>query len=62
LARKTGKLTEAITPPGTLKDGDVMRAENHYFIGLSARTNEEGAWLITALSKCRSCTLRAKTQ
>jgi dimethylargininase len=35
--------TESIVPPGTLEGGDVLRAENHYFIGLSARTNTEGA-------------------
>ncbi len=34
---------ESITAPGTLEGGDVLRAENHYFIGISARTNREGA-------------------
>ncbi|NIQ06288.1 MAG: N(G),N(G)-dimethylarginine dimethylaminohydrolase [Candidatus Korarchaeota archaeon] len=32
-----------IHPPGTLEGGDVMRAENHFFIGMSHRTNKEGA-------------------
>ncbi|MCU0460262.1 MAG: arginine deiminase family protein [Bacteroidales bacterium] len=36
-------LTEAITAPGTLEGGDVLRAENHLYIGISERTNEEGA-------------------
>jgi dimethylargininase len=35
--------TESITAPGTLEGGDVLRAENHYFIGVSERTNREGA-------------------
>ncbi|KTD75144.1 dimethylarginine dimethylaminohydrolase family protein [Legionella waltersii] len=32
-----------INSPGTLEAGDVMRADNHFFIGLSQRTNPEGA-------------------
>jgi dimethylargininase len=32
-----------IQPPGTLDGGDVMIVEKHCYIGLSARTNEEGA-------------------
>ncbi|KTD07035.1 dimethylarginine dimethylaminohydrolase family protein [Legionella jamestowniensis] len=32
-----------ITLPGTLEAGDVLRIENHFYIGLSARTNKEGA-------------------
>ena len=31
-----------IEPPGTLDGGDICEAENHFFIGISARTNEEG--------------------
>lgn len=34
---------ESITAPGTLEGGDVLRAENHYYIGISERTNAEGA-------------------
>ncbi len=33
----------AIEAPGTLDGGDVCEAEEHVFIGLSQRTNEEGA-------------------
>lgn len=33
----------AIRPPGTLDGGDVCRAGDHFFIGLSQRTNEAGA-------------------
>jgi len=41
--------TESIIPPGTLEGGDVLRSENHYFIGLSARTNTEGASQLSAI-------------
>jgi len=34
---------DAIVAPGTLEGGDVCEADGHYFIGLSERTNEEGA-------------------
>ena len=34
---------EAIENPGTLEGGDVLKIENEYFIGLSSRTNIEGA-------------------
>jgi dimethylargininase len=33
----------AITSPGTLDGGDIYEAGNHFFIGISERTNEEGA-------------------
>ena len=32
-----------IQPPGTIDGGDVCDAGSHWFIGLSARTNDEGA-------------------
>jgi dimethylargininase len=32
-----------IEAPGTLDGGDICEAETHFFIGLSHRTNEEGA-------------------
>lgn len=31
-----------IKAPGTLDGGDICEAENHFFLGLSQRTNEEG--------------------
>jgi dimethylargininase len=34
---------ETIKEPGTLDGGDVCEAGNHYFVGISERTNEEGA-------------------
>jgi dimethylargininase len=35
--------TETIHAPGTLDAGDVCEADGHFFIGLSARTNADGA-------------------
>ena len=32
-----------IAAPGTLEGGDVMRVEDHFYVGLSSRTNAEGA-------------------
>lgn len=37
------KKAQRIEAPGTLEGGDVLQIENHFFIGLSHRTNEEGA-------------------
>jgi dimethylargininase len=34
---------EYIHAPGFLDGGDVMQVEDHFYIGLSTRTNEEGA-------------------
>lgn len=34
---------EYIKAPGFLDGGDVMQVENHFYVGLSTRTNEEGA-------------------
>lgn len=38
-----------IAAPGTLDGGDVLRISNHYYIGLSERTNTEGACQLGAL-------------
>ncbi len=35
--------TPRIEPPGTVDGGDVLMAERHFFIGISERTNKEGA-------------------
>ncbi|MFJ7681248.1 dimethylarginine dimethylaminohydrolase family protein [Peribacillus butanolivorans] len=32
-----------IKTPGTLDGGDILQIENHFYIGISERTNEEGA-------------------
>ena len=43
---------EYIKEPGTLEGGDVMMVKDHFYIGLSKRTNREGAeQLIKALRK-----------
>lgn len=34
---------EQITQPGTIEGGDVMKVGSHFYIGLSERTNAEGA-------------------
>ncbi len=34
---------EEIHSPGTLEGGDVIKIEDHYYIGLSDRTNKDGA-------------------
>lgn len=42
-----------ITAPGTLDGGDICQADDHFFIGLSERTNLEGAsqlaWFLQVL-------------
>jgi dimethylargininase len=39
----------SIQPPGTLDGGDVCEAANHFFIGISERTSEEGAQQLAEL-------------
>jgi len=34
---------QSIQPPGTIDGGDVCEADNHFFIGISQRTNQAGA-------------------
>jgi len=34
---------DAVQPPGTIDGGDVCQVDNHFLIGISDRTNEEGA-------------------
>ena len=36
-----------VEAPGTVEGGDIMRAGNHFYIGLSARTNADGARQMT---------------
>lgn len=38
-----------IDAPGTVDGGDICQADDHFFIGLSERTNEEGARQLAAL-------------
>jgi dimethylargininase len=43
---------EEIVSPGTVEAGDIMMVGNHYYIGLSARTNQNGAeQVISILNK-----------
>ena len=43
---------EYITAPGSMEGGDIMMVGDHFYIGLSARTNKDGAdQLIAALKK-----------
>jgi dimethylargininase len=46
-----GLETYAIAPPGTVDGGDVCEMEDHFFIGLSERTNEVGASQLADLLK-----------
>ena len=39
---------DRINPPGTVDGGDVCEAGEHFFIGLSHRTNDEGAAQLSA--------------
>ena len=38
-----GGRIEQIKAPGTLEGGDICRDGDHFFVGISSRTNEEGA-------------------
>ena len=38
-----------INPPGTVEGGDILMVGNHFFIGLSERTNHEGATQLAVL-------------
>lgn len=43
------KNIEQITNPGTLDGGDIMMVDDHFYIGLSDRTNQEGAKQLIAI-------------
>ena len=40
-------VVEQVHPPGTVEAGDIMQVGTHYYIGLSGRTNAEGAKQVT---------------
>lgn len=45
-------IIEEIEEPGTVEPGDIMMVGDHFYIGLSKRTNEDGAaQMITLLNK-----------
>lgn len=43
------KNVEYINDPGTIEAGDIMMVGDHFYIGLSERTNEEGAGQMTCI-------------
>lgn len=45
-----------IKAPGTVDGGDICEAEKHFFIGLSQRTNEEGAKQLAEILAREGCT------
>jgi dimethylargininase len=47
---------DEIRSPGTVDGGDICEAETHFFIGLSERSNEEGARQLTEILKKHGCT------
>ena len=47
---------EPIEAPGTLDGGDICQAGEHFFIGLSARTNAEGARQLAAILEAHGYT------
>ena len=48
LAKLYGNV-ERITNPGTVDGGDVLQVGDHFFVGLSKRTNREGAGQLSAI-------------
>jgi dimethylargininase len=40
---------ERITDPGTVDGGDVLQVGDHFYLGISARTNREGAEQLAAI-------------
>jgi dimethylargininase len=49
-------VVEEITAPGTLDGGDICEAGNHFFIGISRRTNEDGAGQLAKFLRKAGCT------
>jgi dimethylargininase len=47
--RARGREAQSITAPGTVDGGDICQADRHFFIGLSARTNADGAMQLAKL-------------
>jgi dimethylargininase len=42
-------MLHSITSPGTVEGGDICEADGHFFIGISQRTNEDGAQQLAGL-------------
>ena len=47
---------DAIQPPGTLDGGDICQIEDRFLIGISDRTNEEGAGALNRILMANGCT------
>jgi dimethylargininase len=47
--RRFRTVFEQIEAPGTLDGGDICQVDNHFLIGLSARTNQAGAAQLAAI-------------
>ncbi len=47
---------DVITAPGTVDGGDICEAGSHFFIGISQRTNEEGARQLAGYLANEGCT------
>src|ERR1700730_303638 len=45
-----------IDEPGSIDGGDVCQVDDHFFIGLSARTNPEGARQLSAILQAHGYT------
>jgi dimethylargininase len=50
---------EEIVAPGSVDGGDICQAEDHFFIGLSQRTNDEGARQLAEILRSRGYTCSA---
>jgi dimethylargininase len=48
IIRSLFPVTREIEAPGTLDGGDICEAEGHFFLGVSQRTNREGALQLAA--------------
>lgn len=49
-------LLDEIRSPGTVDGGDICEAGTHFFIGISERTNEEGARQLAEILTTHGCT------
>jgi len=51
-----GMQLDSIQPPGTLDGGDICQVEDHFFIGISKRTNVNGAQQLASILRKYSST------
>lgn len=57
--RRFFRVIREVTAAGTLDGGDVCEADGHFFIGISRRTNEEGAKQLASFLAESGCTSSA---